>query len=45
MFVRYVMGQDNVDDFDEFRANLEKMNIEEAISIAQDALDRYNARK
>ncbi|MDR1559259.1 MAG: extracellular solute-binding protein, partial [Clostridiales bacterium] len=45
MFVRYIMGQDGVDDFDAFRQNLSNMGIEEAVSITQAALDRYNARK
>lgn len=45
MLVRYIMGQDDVDNFEEFRANLKEMNIDEAIGIAQAALDRYNARK
>jgi|BioPla2DNA2_1021312.scaffolds.fasta_scaffold18805_3 putative aldouronate transport system substrate-binding protein len=45
MLVRYIMGQDDVDNFEDFRSNLKQMNIDEAIQIAQTALDRYNARK
>ncbi|MDR1541887.1 MAG: extracellular solute-binding protein [Clostridiales bacterium] len=44
MFVRYILGQSGVDDFEAFRANLRSMKIEEALQTAQNALDRYNAR-
>ncbi|MCI8623646.1 MAG: extracellular solute-binding protein [Provencibacterium sp.] len=43
-FVRFIMGQEGVDDFEVFRGNLKNMNIEEAVSIAQAALERYQAR-
>ena len=44
MYTKFVMGEVSLDKFDDFVAEIESMNIEEAISIQQAALDRYNAR-
>lgn len=41
--VNYVMGN-TTQTFDEFRTQLKAMNIEEALSIKQAAVDRYNER-
>ena len=43
-FIKFVMGIEPLDKFDEFVAQVESMNIEEAINIQQAALDRYIAR-
>jgi putative aldouronate transport system substrate-binding protein len=43
-FIKFVMGIEQLDKFDEFVAQVESMNIEEAINIQQAALDRYIAR-
>lgn len=44
MFLKFVMGQESLDNFDTYVEQIKKMNIEEAIKIQQAALDRYNAR-
>ena len=44
MFTKFIMGQESLDNFDAYVEQLKKMNIEEAIKLRQDALDRYNAR-
>lgn len=44
MLNRFIMGQENIDNFDEFVSTIKKMQIEEAINIQQSALDRYNKR-
>lgn len=40
----FITGQESLDNFDEYVATLESMNIERAIEIQQDALDRFLAR-
>lgn len=41
---KFIMGNVSLDKFDDYAANIKKMNIEEAIEIMQAALDRYNKR-
>ena len=41
--VNYVMGNTS-QTFDEFRAQLKSMNIEQATALKQAAVDRYNER-
>lgn len=43
-FVKFVMGQESLDNFDAYVEQIKKMNIEEAVKIQQAALDRYNKR-
>lgn len=44
MVVRFITGQESLDNFDQYQAQLEQMGIERAIEIKQAGLDRYMAR-
>lgn len=44
MFLRFVMGLEPLENFDNYRNQLKNMGIERAIEIKQAALDRYNSR-
>ncbi|WP_284643721.1 extracellular solute-binding protein [Paenibacillus silviterrae] len=44
MLFKFIMGVEPVENFDKYREQLKKMNIEKAISMKQAALDRYNKR-
>ncbi len=44
MFVRFIVGDEPLSNFDQYRAQLRRMGVEEAIAIQQAALDRFNAR-
>ncbi len=44
MLVKYIMGQESLDKFDAFVAQLKKLDIETIISLRQAALTRYNSR-
>ncbi len=44
MTYKFISGQESLDNFDTFVENIEGMNIDAAIKIKQDALDRYLAR-
>ena len=44
MYVKFVMGLEPLDNFDAFRDQMRKMGVEKYLSIAQTALDNYNAR-
>ena len=44
MFLKFVMGAEPLDKFENYLAQLKKMGIERAIEIKQAALDRYNVR-
>lgn len=44
MVTKFIMGVEPLDKFDEYVAQLEKMGINDAIAIYQDALDRYLSR-
>ncbi|RXZ80301.1 extracellular solute-binding protein [Paenibacillaceae bacterium] len=44
MFLKFVLGAEPISGFDKFAAQLKKMNIERAIQINQEALERYNAK-
>ena len=43
MYVKFVMGLESLDNFEAFRDQLRKMGVENYLSIAQTALDNYNA--
>ncbi len=42
--VAFIIGSRSLDEFDDFRAQIEEMNIDQCISIYQDACDRYANR-
>lgn len=42
--VKFIMGKTSFDTYDTFLKTLKDMNIDRAIKIQQDALDRYNKR-
>lgn len=44
MFIKFVMGAEPIDNFDKFVEQIKKFDIDRAIEIQQDAVDRYNAR-
>ncbi|KAB8136777.1 extracellular solute-binding protein [Gracilibacillus oryzae] len=44
MVIKFIMGEEPLDNFDEFVATLQGMGIERAIELQQAALDRYNSR-
>lgn len=44
MFVKFLLGQTSVDNFDEYVQNIENMGLARAIELKQLALDRFNAR-
>jgi ABC-type sugar transport system, periplasmic component len=42
---KVIMGQESIDKFDDFVANLKKMGIEDAVKYEQAAFDRYQKRQ
>jgi len=44
MFLRFIIGQESIDNFDLYIDTLKKIGIEEAIAIQQKALDAFNRR-
>lgn len=42
--LRVIMGVESADSFDKFVAEIKEMNIDKAIQIQQEAVDRYNNR-
>ncbi|MNW17571.1 hypothetical protein D3C71_2167990 [compost metagenome] len=44
MLFKFIMGIEPVANFDKYKEQLKKMNIEKAIGFKQAALDRYNKR-
>ena len=44
MFVKFITGQEPLDNFGAFQDRLKQMGIERAIEIKQAGLARYNAR-
>lgn len=44
MLLKYVMGTESLDTFDSYVEKVKKMNIQKAIDIEQQALERYNKR-
>lgn len=43
-FMKFVMGQKPMEEYDAFVAEMKKMNIDRAIELKQGQLDRYNKR-
>jgi putative aldouronate transport system substrate-binding protein len=44
MTVKFIMGAESLDKFDDFVKTLKRMEIDEAVKIQQSGLDRYNKR-
>jgi putative aldouronate transport system substrate-binding protein len=44
MTAKFITGQESMDKYDDFVAQVKSMGIEEAVAITQTALDRYNSR-
>lgn len=44
MTLKYIQGLESLDTFDTFVENIKNMNVDAAISLKQDGLDRYNSR-
>lgn len=44
MIVKFIMGVESLDNLDKYQSTIMGMNIERAIEIQQEALDRYFAR-
>jgi putative aldouronate transport system substrate-binding protein len=44
MFIKFVIGTEPIEKFDQYVQQVKKLKIDRAIAIQQDALDRYNKR-
>lgn len=44
MYIRFILGEESLDNFEKYVAQLKKMNIEEAIQLQQAAVDRFIKR-
>ncbi len=44
MVIRFILGTEPIENYDDFVDTIKSMNIEKAIEIQQAALDRFNAR-
>lgn len=44
MFLKFVMGQEPISNYDKFTSQIQKMNIDKVLKIKQSALERYNKR-
>ena len=45
MVLKFIIGTENIDEkFDSFVEEFQKMNVEEAVKLTQDAVDRMNAK-
>lgn len=44
MYLKFIMGQEPLDNFDKYVKTIEGMGLQEAIGIQQNALERYNQR-
>ena len=44
MFLKFVMGQEPLENFETYRVNLKSMHIEDLIAVHQAAVDRLEAR-
>ena len=45
MFNKFIMGQEPLDNFDQYLEQIKNMGVDEAIAIQQGAYDRYLNRK
>ena len=44
MYIKFIIGSEPLDNYDQYLANLESMNIGRVLDIKNDQLTRYNAR-
>lgn len=44
MTLKFIMGQESLDNFDSYAAQLRSMNIDRAVELKQASYDRYSAR-
>lgn len=44
MKLKFILGQESLDKFDEYVSNIEKLGIADVLKCKQDAYDRYQAR-
>lgn len=44
MFVKFIVGIEPIDNYDQYVTQIKKLGIERAVEIYQSALDRYNKR-
>ncbi|MDR6551074.1 extracellular solute-binding protein [Paenibacillus qinlingensis] len=44
MFIKFVMGKEPIDKFDEYVKRIQEMGSDKVLKIYQDAFDRYNKR-
>ncbi|MCM0649608.1 extracellular solute-binding protein [Clostridium swellfunianum] len=44
MFLKFVMGQEPISNFDKYTSQIQKMDIDKVLKIKQSALERYNKR-
>ena len=44
MYIRFIQGQESLDNFDKYVEQMKKMKIEEAIQLQQAAVERFNKR-
>ncbi|MNL63964.1 hypothetical protein D3C87_1881360 [compost metagenome] len=44
MFVKFVMGKEPLEKFDDYVKQMKDMGVDKMVKIYQDALDRYNKR-
>ena len=45
MALKFIMGQESLDNFGTYQENLKNMHVEELTAAYQSATDRYEARK
>ena len=44
MELKFIRGEETLDNFDQYLENLKSMNIDRLIEIEQEALDEFNSR-
>jgi putative aldouronate transport system substrate-binding protein len=44
MVLKFIMGQESLDNFGEYQETLKSLHIEDMIAIKQAAMDRFEAR-
>lgn len=44
MFLKFVMGQEPISNYDKFTSQIQKMGIDKVLKIKQSSLERYNKR-
>ena len=44
MVAKFIIGDEPIENFDEFRENIKSMNIDRAVEIKEAAIARFNSR-